>query len=166
MDSANLHLVAPTVKSPRKHRRTKPVVERAPKQTSARQRLTLAAATWIGLVAIAATALSLSDLADSIETVAQVAAWKAFSLAAAIDANFIGTEMFSLFASAAIARETHRATMATKVLTLGMSGVANAYAMASHQTNPYLQAACIFAGFSIPGLIALATFTLGRAVRT
>lgn len=166
MVDATVHQLATAVKAPRKHRRTKAVVERAPRQSTTRQRLTIAAATWIGLVAIAATALSLSDLADSIETVAQVATWKAFSLAAAIDANFIGTEMFSLFASAAVVRETHRATMATKVLTLGMSGVANAYAMASHQTNPYLQAACIFAGFSIPGLIALATYTLGKAVRS
>jgi hypothetical protein len=164
MDSATVHQLATAVKT-RKHRRTRPATERAPRQTTTRQRLTIAAATWIGLVAIIATCLSLHDLAASIEEVAQVATWKAFSLAAAIDANFIGTEMFSLFASASIARETHKATLATKVLTLGMSGVANAYAMASHQTNPYLQAACIFAGFSIPGLIALATYTLGKAVR-
>jgi hypothetical protein len=46
------------------------------------------------------------DLADSIQAVALVDTWKACALAAALDANFIATESFSLFASAAVIRGT------------------------------------------------------------
>jgi hypothetical protein len=35
-----------------------------------------------------------------------------------------------LFATAAVSRATRRATTATKIITLSMSGIANAYAMA------------------------------------
>jgi len=95
------------------------------------------------------TALSLSDLADSITEVAHVAGWKAYALATALDANFIATESFSLFATAAVSRATHRATTATKVITLAMSGIANAYAMAHTADGMILQGACIAAGFAI-----------------
>jgi hypothetical protein len=73
--------------------------------------------------------------------------------------------MFSLFATAAVAKATHRATMATKVVTLVMSAVANSWAMAHGADGAVMQAACVIAGCSVPALIALATFTLGRAVR-
>jgi hypothetical protein len=140
----------------------KPASGRRP---SLRERLALSSAAAIGGVAIAATALSLSDLADSIEQVAHVAAWKGYALAAALDANFIATEAFSLFATAAVGRATHRATTATKVITLAMSGIANAYAMAHTADGVVMQGACIAAGFAIPALVALATYTLGKAVR-
>lgn len=130
-----------------------------------RERLAVVSAGAIGAVAIAATALSLTDLADTIQDAAHVADWKAAALAAALDANFIATESFSLFASAAVAQATHRATMATKVITLTMSGIANAYAMAHGADGPIMQGACIAMGFAIPTLIALATYTLGKAVR-
>ncbi len=130
-----------------------------------RSRLAAASATAIGAVAIAATALSLSDLAESIEQVAHVASWKGYALAAALDCNFVATEAFALFATAAVARETWRATTATKIVTLGMSGVANAYAMAHGADGLVMQAVCVAAGFAIPSLVALATYTLGRAVR-
>jgi hypothetical protein len=65
-------------------------------------RLAVISAVAIGGVAIAATALSLSDLAESIGGVAHVATWKAYALAVALDANFIATEAFSLFASAVV----------------------------------------------------------------
>jgi hypothetical protein len=42
--------------------------------------------------------------------VAHVATWKAYALATALDANFIATEAFSLFATAAVVRETYKAT--------------------------------------------------------
>jgi hypothetical protein len=132
---------------------------------SLRERLALVSAAAIGGVAIAATALSLSDLAESIGEVAHVVTWKAYAMAIALDANFIATEAFSLFASAAVSEATRRATAATKVVTLAMSAVANAYAMAHTVDNPIMQAACIAAGCAIPGLVALATFTLGKAVR-
>jgi hypothetical protein len=134
--------------------------------SSTRRKLALASATAIGAVAIAATALSLSDLADSIEAVAHTAIWKSYALAAALDCNFVATEAFSLLCTAAVARETRCATLATKVITLGMSGIANAFALASHADGVMLQAACVLAGFAIPGLIALSTFTLGQAVRS
>jgi hypothetical protein len=135
------------------------------RKPSLRERLAVGSATSIGAVAVAATALSLSDLADSITEVAHVAGWKAYALAAALDANFIATESFSLFATAAVSRMTTRATTATKVITLGMSGVANAYAMAHTADGAIMQGACIIAGFAIPTLVALATYTLGKAVR-
>jgi hypothetical protein len=165
MDLANVVKLDTPVKTTRKSRRTRPVVERAPRKPSLRDRLAIGSATAIGGVAIAATTLSLSDLADSIQEVAQVATWKAYALGIALDMNFVATESFSLFATAAVARATGKATTATKVITLAMSGIANAYAMASHAEGQVMQAACIAAGFAIPALIALSTFTLGRAVR-
>jgi hypothetical protein len=96
-------------------------------------------ATSIGAVAIGATALSLSDLADSIEEIAPVTTWKAYALAMAMDANFIATESFSLFASAAVARATHKATATTKVVTPAMSGIANEYALASYAEGQLTQ---------------------------
>lgn len=144
---------------------TKAVEAREPRPSTARRRLAAGSATAIGLVAIGATALSLSDLADSIREVAHVTEWKAYALATALDLNFVSTEAFSLFCTAAVGRETRRATTSTKIVTLGMSGVANAYAMAHSAEGMILQAACIVAGFAIPALVALATFTLGKAVR-
>jgi hypothetical protein len=82
-----------------------------------------------------------------------------------LDCNFVATESFSLFSSAAISRETWKATTTTKVLTLAMSGVANAYALASQAEGLVMQAACVAAGFAVPALIALSTFTLGKAMR-
>jgi hypothetical protein len=134
-------------------------------ETSLRERLALVSAASIGGVAIAATALSLTDLADTIQDAAHIAEWKAGALALTLDANFIATEAFSLFATAPVAEATHRATTATKVITLTMSGIANAYAMAHGADGPIMQGACIAAGFAIPTLIALATYTLGKAVR-
>lgn len=164
MDTATVHTLVSPVKT-RKHRRTKPIIAREPRPSSLRDRLAIGSATAIGAVAIGATCLSLSDLADSIGDVAQVATWKAYALGVALDANFIATESFSLFATAAVARATRKATMTTKIITLAMSGIANAYAMSTHAEGDYLKAACIIAGFSIPALIALATYTLGKAVR-
>ncbi len=135
------------------------------RQSSTRQRLALTSASAIGMVAVCATALSLSDLAESIQDVAHVTTWKAYALATALDANFIATESFSLFATMAVSKVTHRATTATKVITLAMSGIANAYAMAHTANGMVLQGACIAAGFAIPALVALATYTLGKAVR-
>jgi hypothetical protein len=135
------------------------------RHSSTRTKLAIGSAMAIGAVAIAATALSLSDLAESITAVAHVAPWKGFALAAALDANFIATESFSLFCTAAIGRETKRATTITKVITLAMSGIANAYAMAHGADGLVMQGACVAVGFAVPALIALATFTLGKAVR-
>jgi hypothetical protein len=59
-----------------------------------------------------AAALSLIDLAESVQAVAHCEVWKFYALAIALDANFIATEAFSLFASAAVARATARATLA------------------------------------------------------
>lgn len=146
-------------------RRIRPKGNRNAAATSLRERLALGSAAAIGAVAIGATALSLSDLAESIGEVAHVATWKSYALAIALDANFIATEAFSLFASAPVSRATRRATAATKVITLVMSGVANAYAMGHTVADPIMQGACIAAGCAIPGLVALATFTLGKAVR-
>lgn len=153
------------VSLPRTRKANRKAAAPRPQYSSARRRLAYAAATAIGAVAVAATALSLSDLAESIQQVAHVAAWKGYALATALDANFIATEAFSLFATAAVSRETWRATMATKVVTLGMSGIANAYAMAHGADGTIMQGACVAAGFAIPALVALATYTLGRAVR-
>lgn len=161
MAATVLPLGKPSTKSPTKPR-VRSVTERRP---SLRERLAVTSAASIGAVAVAATTLSLSDLAESIESVAHIASWKSYALAVAIDANFVSTEAFSLFATAAVSRATFRATAATKVLTLAMSGIANAYAMAHTADGWIMQAACIAAGFAIPGLIALATFTLGKAVR-
>jgi hypothetical protein len=72
---------------------------------------------------------------------------------------------FSLFATAAVAKATHRATTATKAITLAMSAVANAYAMAHTADGLVLQVACIAAGVAVPAILALSTYTLGRAVR-
>jgi hypothetical protein len=58
-----------------------------------------------------------------------------------------------------------RATSATKVFTLAMSAVANSWAMAHTADNMVMGGACVVAGVAIPALIALATFTLGKAVR-
>lgn len=159
---ANLNVV--TLPKPRKAAKAKTAAE--PRPSSTRRKLAIASATAIGAVAVAATALSLSDLADSIIEVAKVAPWKGYALAAAIDANFISTEAFSLFCTAAIARETKWAVSATKVVTLGMSGIANAYAMAHQAETLVMQIACVAAGFAIPALVAMATSTLGKAVRS
>jgi hypothetical protein len=151
----------PTEAKPARRRAAAP----APRLNSVRQWLALASASMIGAVAVGATALSLSDLAESIQEVAHVATWKGYALATALDANFIATESFGLFCTAAVSRATQRATTATKVITLVMSGVANAYAMAHTAENAVLAGACVAAGCAVPGLIALATYTLGRAVR-
>jgi hypothetical protein len=151
--------------APRKPTRKVAKAAAEPRPSSTRRRLATTSATAIGMVAIAATALSLSDLAESIQEVAHVTTWKAYALATALDANFIATESFSLFATMAVSKVTHRATTATKVITLGMSGIANAYAMAHTAEGMILQGACIAAGFAIPALVALATYTLGKAVR-
>lgn len=166
---ANKPDVAKPVAKPSKSKAAKkPNTEAAAvvRQSSTRRRLAIMSATAIGLVAIGATALSLSDLADSIQDVAHVAPWKAYALATALDLNFVSTEAFSLFATAAVAKATHRATLATKLITLSMSGIANAFAMAHGAETQILQAACIAAGFAVPSLIALATYTLGKAVRS
>jgi hypothetical protein len=97
--------------------------------------------------------------------VAHVAGWKAYALAVALDMNFVATESFSLFAAAVVSRATHRATAATKAITLVMSAVANSWAMAHGADGAVMQAACVVAGCSVPALIALATYTLGKAVR-
>jgi hypothetical protein len=44
-----------------------------------------------------------------------------------------------------------------------MSAVANSYAMAHTVDGPVMQAACGTAGFAVPTLIAVATYTLGKA---
>jgi hypothetical protein len=157
--ATNVLKLQPTVSKSRKA-----VTTRA-RKPSPRERLAIGSATAIGGVAVAATALSLTDLADSIGDVAHVATWKAYALAIALDLNFVATESFSLFATAAVVRATHRATMATKLITLGMSAVANSWAMAHGADGTVMQAACIVAGCSVPALIALATYTLGKAVR-
>jgi hypothetical protein len=136
-----------------------------PRRASIRERLAIASAASIGGVAIAATALSLTDLAETITAVANISAWKGYALATALDLNFISTEAFSLFCTAAVSRATNRATTSTKVVTLSMSGIANAFALAHSADGLVMQGACIAAGFSIPALVALATFSLGRAVR-
>jgi hypothetical protein len=132
---------------------------------SPRERLAVVSGSAIGAIAVGATALSLSDLAESIEAVAHSATWKAYALAIALDANFVATEAFSLFASAAVVKATARATATTKVITLTMSAVANSYAMAHAADGLIMQIACIIAGCSVPALIALATYTLGKAAR-
>jgi chloramphenicol 3-O-phosphotransferase len=132
---------------------------------SLRERLAIASGGAIGAIAVGATALSLSDLAESVQAVAHCAPWKAYAMAITLDANFVATEAFSLFASAAVARDTARATATTKVITLVMSAVANSYAMAHTADGLIMQGACIIAGCSVPALIALATYTLGKAAR-
>ncbi len=158
---ANLNVIS--LPKTRKQPKAKPATE--PRPSSTRRRLATASAASIGLVAVAATALSLSDLAESIVEVAHVATWKGYALATAIDANFISTEAFSLFCTAAVVRETRWAVTATKVVTLMMSGIANAYAMAHQAETPVMQGACIIAGFAIPALGAMATSTLSKAIR-
>jgi hypothetical protein len=158
MATANVVRIA----APAKATKAKATRTRRP---SLRERLALGSATAIGAVAVGATALSLSDLADSIQEVAHVAGWKAYALAVALDMNFVATESFSLFATAAVSRATHRATAATKAITLVMSAVANSWAMAHGADGAVMQAACVVAGCSVPALIALATYTLGKAVR-
>src|SRR5215471_13632380 len=116
-----------------------------PQHGSLRSRLALASASAIGMVAVGATALSLSDLAESIQAVAHCTTWKAFAFATALDANFIATEAFSLFASAAVARATSKTTAATKVITLALSAVANSWAMAHTADGAIMQAACVIA---------------------
>jgi len=89
---------------PGKSRKVKPAHIRRVRKPSLRDRLAIGSATSIGAVAIGATALSLSDLADSIQEIAPVATWKAYALAIAMDANFIATESFSLFAPSPMPR--------------------------------------------------------------
>jgi hypothetical protein len=158
---ATVTLLNPKANSKQARRLAKPV-----RKMSTRERLAIVSAASIGGVAVAATALSLTDLADSISDVAHVASWKAYALAVALDANFVSTEAFSLFATASVVKGTWRATTATKVITLSMSGIANAYAMSHNADGLIMQIACILAGFAIPALIALATYTLSRAVRS
>jgi hypothetical protein len=136
-----------------------------PRPSSTRRRLAVGSAAMVGMVAVGATALSLADLAESIQAVAHCTTWKSYAFAAALDANFIATESFSLFATAAVMRATGRATTATKIITLVLSAVANSWAMAHTADGWIAQAACIVAGCAVPGLIALATMTLGKAVR-
>jgi hypothetical protein len=152
----------PSTKTPRQARK---VSHRAQQRQAWRQRLAVASAATIGLVAIGATALSLSDLAESIQAVAHCPTWKSYAFALALDGNFIATEAFSLFAAAPVARATARATAVTKITTLALSAVANSWAMAHDADGAIMQAACVIAGCAVPGLIALATYTLGRAVR-
>jgi hypothetical protein len=159
--NATLHTLKPAAPKRAALRRPAP----APRPSSTRQRLAVASAAMIGAVAVGATALSLSDLAESIQAVAHCSTWKAFAFATALDLNFVATESFSLFASAAVARATGRATTATKVITLALSAVANSWAMAHDADGTIMQAACVVAGCAVPGLIALATYTLGKAVR-
>jgi hypothetical protein len=166
MDTANVLTLNTQVKAPHKSRKAKVQAQTEPRPSSTRRRLAAASATAIGLVAVGATALSLADLAESIQAVAHCAIWKAWAFGAALDCNFIATEAFSLFCSAAVARETHKATMATKITTLLLSAVANSWAMAHTADGWIMQAACVAAGCAGPGLIALATMTLGRAVRS
>jgi hypothetical protein len=161
MDSSILSLPKLLQKPRRRHA----AAVRARREPSLRERLALTSAASIGLVAVGATALSLTDLADSIGEVAHIAVWKSYALAIALDLNFVATESFSLFATAAVARVTHRATAATKIITLVMSAVANSWAMAHTQDDPILQGACIAAGCAIPALVALATYTLGKSMR-
>jgi hypothetical protein len=163
MDMQNVVKLDTAVKTTRKHRKAKTQAE--PRPSSTRRRLAVASATAIGLVAIGATALSLADLAESIQTVAHCAIWKAWAFGAALDCNFVATEAFSLFASASVARETHKATMATKIITLALSAVANSWEMAHTADGMVMQAVCVAAGCAVPGLVALATATLGKVVR-
>jgi hypothetical protein len=65
---------------------------------------------------------------------------------ARLDANFISTESFTLFAKAATVRATYRATAATKIITLA---VANSSAMAHNADGMIMQAACVVAGFAV-----------------
>jgi hypothetical protein len=165
VEATVLPLNKPVTKPSRRARRTT-AVQREPKSRSVREYAYLASAASIGVVAIGATALSLSDLAESIGGVAHIELWKSYALAVALDLNFVSTEAFSLFASAAVARATSYATIATKVITLGMSAVANSWAMSHGAEGTVMQAACVAAGCAVPALIALATYTLGKAVRS
>ncbi len=76
---------------------------------------------------------------------------KAYVLAVALDANFVSTEA----RSACSGKATHKATTATKVITLTTSGLGNAYAIAHTADGMIMQAACVVAGFAVPALIAL-----------
>ncbi len=162
MATASVHQLQGAAK-PRKP--AKELTPHARRHRSLRERLAIASGAAIGAIAVGATALSLSDLAESVQAVAHCTTWKAYALSVALDANFVATEAFSLFASAAVVRATARATTTTKVITLVMSAVANSYAMAHTAEGLVMQIACIAAGCAVPALIALATFTLGKAAR-
>jgi hypothetical protein len=88
---------------PGKSRKAKPANTPRVHKPSLRDRLAIGSVTSIGALAIGATTLSLSDLADSIGEVAHVALWKSYALAVALDMNFMATESSSLFATAAVA---------------------------------------------------------------
>ncbi len=163
MTAANVTAIRPEAKPARKT--AKQAAPRAPRKMSTRERLMVGAGVAVGGIAIAATALSLTDLADTVQAVTHCDAWRAWALSVALDANFIFTEAMSLFASAAIIRSAGRAMAATKVITLGMSAVANAYAMSHSADNTVMAVAGVAFGVAIPALIALATYTLGKAVR-
>jgi hypothetical protein len=47
-----------------------------------------------------------------------------------------------------------------------LSAVANSWAMAHTADGAIAQAACVVAGCAVPGLISLATVTIGKAVRS
>jgi hypothetical protein len=77
-----------------------------------------------------------------------------FAFAAAFDANFIATESFSL------TRATGTAT--TKVIT---PGAERDRKLAGEPTAGSLRRRASWLGARCPGLIGLATMTLGKAVR-
>ena len=111
---------------------------------------------FLGVVAIALMALSLTHLAHGITIITGCPQWEAWALAIGIDLGFIAFEVRKITASEAKLREIGRALNAAIVGTLAGSAVLNALAFGSNASGLFLPLAVAF-GLCIPALIYCCT---------
>lgn len=135
-------------------------VKAAPKASRAQQRKIkrqAMAASWVGLVALTLTALSLTHLADGISMVTHASCIQAWSMAVGIDLGFIALEVAQMSASTpTVQKQINRWAKPAVIITIAVSAIMNAFAFGGQATGSFVYAAWGL-GVAIPALIYVLT---------
>jgi hypothetical protein len=145
MANTNVLPLRTNAKSPRQVRRSARVSRALRRQAGT--------AVGVGVVAVTLTALSLSHLAHGVEIVTGSSAWESWAMAVGIDLGFVALELSQLAIGEKVRRQVARFARPAIVGTLAGSAAMNAFAFAGASSNPYMMAAGITLGVTIPALI-------------
>jgi hypothetical protein len=113
----------------------------------------VATAVAIGAVAVTLTALSLSHLAHGIQIVTAAESWEAWSMAVGIDLGFVALELSQLSIGDKLRKRVARFAKPAIIGTLIASAGMNSFAFAAAASNPWMMAAAIAHGVSVPAMI-------------
>jgi hypothetical protein len=112
-----------------------------------------ATAIAIGAVAVTLTALSLSHLAHGVELVTGSSAIESWAMAVGIDLGFVALELSQLAIGDKLRRQVGKYARPAIIGTLVGSAAMNAFAFAVQAGNPWMMAAAIGLGISVPGMV-------------